>query len=160
MRWKFNIVDVMVLLIIGALIVFGAYKLFFVNTAVAQQNGEIEYQLLVEKVRKPTVEAFREGDTVRETQSNAALGKIVKKEVMPYKEAVPTADGRLVLAEVPEKYDVLLTLRSPAVVSENNVMVGSVEIKIGASLKVKTTLASSTGIIYGAKIIKGERSPG
>lgn len=154
MKGKFNVVDVLVALVVLALIVLGAYKLFFVNRGVAEQNGEIEYQILVEKVRIPTAEAFVEGQVVRDVQSNTVLGKIVKREISPAKEAVPTADGRLVLAEVPEKYNVLLTLSSRAVVSENNVMVGSVEVKIGAQVKIKTNLASSTGVIYGLKVIR------
>ncbi|MGQ9825107.1 MAG: DUF4330 domain-containing protein [Desulfotomaculales bacterium] len=154
LKGKFNVVDVLVALVVLALIVLGAYKLFFVNRGVAEQNGEIEYQILVEKVRIPTAEAFVEGQVVRDVQSNTVLGKIVKREISPAKEAVPTADGRLVLAEVPEKYNVLLTLSSRAVVSENNVMVGSVEVKIGAQVKIKTNLASSTGVIYGLKVIR------
>ena len=152
MKAKFNAVDVLVILVILALLAFGGYKLFFVNRGVAAQNGEIEYQILVEKVRIPTAEAFQEGQTVRDVQNNTVLGRIVKKEVTPYQEAVPTADGRMVLAAVPEKYNVLLTLRSGAVVSENNVMVGSVEVKIGAQVKIKTNLASSTGVIYGLAV--------
>lgn len=149
---RFNLVDLLVALVILALLALGAYKLFFVNRSVAEQNGEIEYQILVEKVRIPTAQAFQEGQTVKDAQSNTVLGSIVKKEVTPAKEAVPTADGRMVLAEVPEKYNVLLTLRSRAVVSENNVMVGSVEIKIGAQVKIKTSLASSSGVIYSLKV--------
>lgn len=149
---QFNVVDALVILIIFALLAFGGYKLFFVNRGVAEQNGEIEYQILVEKVRTPTAEAFHEGQVVRDVQSNVALGKIIKKEVSPSQEAVPTADGRMVLATVPEKYNVLLTLRSRAVISENNIMVGSVEIKIGAPVKIKTNLASSTGVIYGLTV--------
>lgn len=150
---RFNLVDLLVALVILALLALGAYKLFFVNRAVAEQNGEIEYQILVEKVRIPTAQAFQEGQTVKDAQSNTVLGSIVKKEVTSAREEVPTADGRVVLAEIPEKYNVLLTLRSRAVVSENNVMVGSVEIKIGAQVKIKTSLASSSGVIYSLKVI-------
>jgi|GEM_PF-4204008 len=149
MAKRFNIIDVLILCFLLGVILVGAYKLFFVNKAVTVQNSEIEYQILIEEVRKPTVEAFQEGQAVKEAKSNTNLGKIVKKEVLPCQKEVPTADGRIVLAPAPGKFNVLLTLRSPAVVSDQNIMIDSVEVKIGTRVRVKTRLAASSGVIYG-----------
>ncbi|MCG9966452.1 DUF4330 domain-containing protein [Pelotomaculum terephthalicicum JT] len=150
---KFNFVDIIIIGLILALFAAGVYKLAFVNRALALQNGHIEFKVYVEKVRIPTAESIKEGQAVRDVQTNIPLGNVVKKEVFPYQEAVPTLDGRVVLADVPEKYDVIITIESPAVVTDNTIMIGNKEIKIGAQINVKSNVFSVNGTIYGATIL-------
>ncbi len=149
---KFNFVDAIIVCLVLTLLAAGVYKLFFVNRGLAAQNGEIEFKVLIEEVRRPTVEGFKEGQTVRDVQTNILLGTIVHTEALPCKEAVPTLDGKIVLAEVPEKYNVLVTVRSPAIVTDSNITIGNKEIKTGAEISVKTNLVTSTGIIYGVTV--------
>lgn len=149
---KFNFVDVIIIGLIIALLAAGVYKLFIVNTTLATQNSNIEFKVLIEEVRLPTVESIKAGQPVRDVQTNIPLGNVVSKEVSPYKEAVPTLDGKVVLAEVPEKYDVIITINSPAVVTDNSIMIGNKEIKIGAPISVKSNVFSVTGIVYGATV--------
>ncbi len=149
---RFNFIDVMIIGLILALIAAGTYKLFFVNRGLAAQNGSIEFGVLVEKVRRPTVEGYQEGQTVRDVQSNIVLGKVIRNEPSPYKEAVPTLDGRVVLADVPELYNVIVTISSPAIITDNNITIGNKEIKTGAPISIKTNTVSSTGIVYGVTV--------
>ncbi len=149
---KFNFVDVVIIGIILALIAAGTYKLFFVNRGLAAQNGNIEFSVLVEKVRQPTVEGYKEGQTVRDVQTNIVLGTIIHNEPSPHKKAVPTLDGRVVQADVPELYDIIVTISSPAIVTDNNITIGNKEIKTGAPISIKTNTASSTGIVYGVTV--------
>lgn len=148
----FNFVDVIIIGLVIALLAAGVYKLFIVNTTLAIQNNNIEFKVLVEEVRYPTVESIKAGQAVRDVQTNIPLGNVVSKEVSPYKEAVPTLDGKVVLAEVPDKYDVIITIASPAVVTDNSIMIGNKEIKIGAQISVKSNVFSVTGIVYGATV--------
>jgi len=149
---KFNFVDVIIICVILALLAAGVYKLLIVNRALALQNSHVEFKVLVEKVRLPSVESIKEGQPVRDVQTNIPLGNVISKEVSPYKEAVPTLDGRVVLAEVPEKYNVIITIESPAIVTDNSIMIGNKEIKIGAQISVKSNVFSLTGIVYGATV--------
>lgn len=151
-KGRFNFVDVIIIGLILALVAAGSYKLFFVNKGLAAQNGVIEFKVLVEKVRIPTVEGLKEGHTVRDVQSNIVLGTVAGYEVSPYKQAVPTLDGRVVLADVPEQYTVLVTVRSPAIVTDNNITIGNKEIKTGAPISIKTNVVSTTGIVYGVTV--------
>lgn len=149
---RFNLVDAAVVALVLALAAAGVYKFFFVNRGLALQNAVIEYKVLIENVRYPTVEGAKEGQTVKDVQTNAVIGTLVAKETSPYRQAVPTLDGRVVLAEVPEKYNLLLTIRSPAVVTENNITIGNKEIKIGAQIQVKTNVISCTGTVFGVEV--------
>ncbi|MDD2443489.1 MAG: DUF4330 domain-containing protein [Desulfotomaculaceae bacterium] len=149
---KFNFVDVFIIGLILALIAAGTYKLFFVNRGLAAQNGNIEFSVLVEKVRQPTVEGYKEGQIVRDVQTNIVLGKVIHNQPSPYKQAVPTLDGRVVLADVPELYNAIVTISSPAIVTDNNITIGNKEIKTGAPIQIKTNTVSSTGIVYGVTV--------
>jgi len=149
---KFNFVDIIIITLILALVTAGVYKLFFVNRGLAKQNSMIEYKVLVENVRTPTVESIKDGQTVRDVQTNIVMGTITGKEISPYKQAVPTLDGRVVQADVPEKYNVIITVSSPAIVTDNNIMIGNKEIKIGAPVSIKSNIFSVTGIIYGVTV--------
>ncbi|OPX88055.1 MAG: hypothetical protein A4E53_02212 [Pelotomaculum sp. PtaB.Bin104] len=151
-KTKFNFVDFIIIALIVSLLAAGAYKLFFVNRGLTEQNGLIEYKVLVENVRFPTVEGIIEGQPIREVQTNIVMGTVIKKEVSPYKQTVPTLDGRVVLAEVPEKYNVIITIGSPAIVTENNIMIGNKEIKIGGPISIKSNIFSVTGIFYGVTV--------
>ncbi len=148
----FNFVDAIIVCLVVTLLAAGVYKLFFVNRGLAAQNGEIEFKVLIEEVRQPTVEGFQEGLTVRDVDTNILLGTIVNTEVLPYQEAVPTLDGKIVLADVPEKYNVIVTAHAPAIITDNNITIGNKEIKTGAEISVKTNLVTSSGIIYGVTI--------
>jgi len=150
---RLNIIDILVAAVILGLIALGAYKLFFVNPTFEAQNGLIEYQVLIENVRRPTVDSFSPNQRVRELQTNIELGTIVAKDFTPHKEPVPTLDGRIVLAEVPERYDLLVTIQSPAAVGESNITIGNREIKVGDKLSIKTSAAASSGVIYQVKVI-------
>lgn len=149
---KFNFVDFIIITLLVALLAAGAYKLFFVNRGLAEQNGFIEYDVFIEKVRMPTVEGIIKGQPVRDVQTNIEMGTIIKKEVSPYQEAVPTLDGRIVMADVPEKYNVIITIGSPAIITENNIMIGNKEIKTGGPISIKSNIFSVTGIFYGITI--------
>ena len=151
---RFNIIDALIIVMILALAVGGYYKVFVTNKQLMQQEQQIEYQILISEVRQPTVDAYQNGQQVQDLKSNSMLGTIIGKEVSKAKEAVPTSDGRLVQAEIPEKYDVLLTLQAPAVITANNIMVSNKEVKIGQKMDIKTVSAASVGVVYGLKVLK------
>mgnify|MGYP003773995063 CR=1 FL=1 len=151
-KLRFNLVDLLIMTILLALIAAGLYKFFFVNQVLQAQNGTIEFQVLLEKIRTPTIEGFKEGQKVRELQTNIELGTVVSTQPLPFREPVATHDGRIVLAEVPEKYDLIVTIQTPAVITETNITVGNKEIKTGDRISIKSNIAASTGVVYGVKV--------
>lgn len=155
-KGKFNFIDILIIALVLALLAAGVYKFFFVNKGLAAQNGVVEFKVLLEEIRMPTVEDFKVGQAVRDQQNNLVLGTIISKEISPYQEPVPTIDGRILAADVPDKYNLIVTVRSPAIVSDNNVMIGNREIKTGGEIKIKTNTAASAGIFYGVKIVEGQ----
>ena len=151
---RFNLFDVLIIVMILALAVGGYYKVFVTNKQLLQQEQQIEYQILISEVRQPTLDAYQNGQQVQDLKSNALLGTIIGKEVSKAKQAVPTSDGRLVQSEIPGKYDLLLTLQASAVVTANNIIVSNKEVKIGQKTDIKTARAASMGVVVGLKVLK------
>lgn len=151
-RPRFNFIDLVIVLVIFSLVGIGVYKLFLVNTSIAKQNGVVVFGVYVEEVRIPTVENIQQGQLVRDVQTNTPLGEIKSVEFFPFQEPVYTSDGNIVMADVPNKFDVVFYVESGAVINENSVMIGNKEIKTGGQLSIKSNVFSVTGVVYGVTI--------
>lgn len=149
---RVNIVDLTVLV----LVLFVAARLGLKSRLLRAVNPStvkpVEVVLVVEDVRQATVDAIQEGETVLNTKSNAALGKLVRKEVRPAQKEVATADGRLVLAESPFKKDVYLTVRGEGQVTSNVILLGGAEMRVGASVPVKGLKFSVNSTVLDVKV--------
>jgi hypothetical protein len=137
-----NLVDGVVLLIVLALVAAGAYKVMALRSGPVRQPRMIEVTLLAPEVRQATVDVVREGAQVWEHDSSASFGTVARVQALPATKHTATADGRWVLAELPERYDLLVTLRVPALVSDAAISVGRMETRIGTKVIIKTALYS------------------
>jgi len=146
-RPRFTVIDALIIIVILALIAAGLYKVFSVKKETVSPNADIEYVVTLDAIRLPTVHNLNVGEAVRDTKTNAALGKIVHKESSPYTQAVPTLAGKIVQAEVPGKYSLTLTIRARAVVTPNNITVGGRELRIGGQVSLRTNIVFSTGFV-------------
>lgn len=151
---KLNIIDALVIFVIIMIVAAGAYKFLRVNPQVAAQEKMMEITIKVEGVRQPTVDIMHEGDQVQEYDSNLPYGEIIKKEVMPATDIIETADGRFVEAEIPNKYDMMLTFAVQGTVNNNSITVASKEMRIGGKLVIKTNIYAVNGKIFNIKIIE------
>lgn len=137
-----NLVDAVVVLLVLALAGAGAYKVMALRAGPVRTPRTVELTLLAPEVRQATVAVVQEGARVWEHDSSAPFGVIARVEVRPATEHLATPDGRWVLAELPERYDLLVTLRVPALVSEEAITVGRMETRIGTRLIIKTAVFS------------------
>lgn len=116
---KISIIDIGVLLLIAALL-GGAYFKFFVvdKDNNAAKYDTLEYKILVEEVRKQSVDAIEIGADIYHVKTDTPMGKIVNKEVLPATDQLTKADGTVVIAEKPGKFNVLVTIQVPGVESK------------------------------------------
>lgn len=147
---KFNIVDIVIVALVLLVLAGGTYKYMFQRPEAAGPQKTIEYVLAFEGVRQPTIDAVTDGLQIRH-KDGTVLGNVLNKEVKPLMEAVPTADGRLVEATVPGKYSMLLTLRSPATVTDTTIMIGTKEILVGTEVPVRSKTFQSNGVVFYVK---------
>lgn len=113
---RISIIDIGVLLLIAAL--FGGiyYKFFMVDkNNNAAKFDTLEYKILVEEVRQQSVDAIEIGADIYDVKTDSFMGKIVSKEVLPATDQLTKADGTVVIAEKPERFNILVTIQVPGV---------------------------------------------
>lgn len=149
---KLNIIDLLIVLIIFAGIFGINYKLGFIKQIGAGDSQKrAEVKLWVKNIAPYTVDAISEGDAVKEVKSNTVIGKIIKKEVRPTKDVGTDASGKWVISEVPERYDVFITLETSTSTVNQDIKLGSKEAKVGAGLDVKGPKFQVTSYVIGVE---------
>lgn len=143
-----NIIDLLVIVII-VLLVAGGYKRA-VKTKPEMVTKDKDALVVVEipEVRKATVDAIDVGDELYHYDKGEYFGKIIDKKVENYKEPVESGDGRWILSEVPEKYNVILTVEGSAVETPNFIKIGGEEIRVGTQFKMKSKKVAFMGTIF------------
>ncbi len=117
---KVSIIDIGVLLLIIALMGGVYYKFFMVDkNQNAAKFDTLEYKILVEEVRQQSIDAIEIGADIYDVKTDSHMGKIMSKEVLPATDQLTKADGTVVIAEKPERYNVLVTIRVPGVETKN-----------------------------------------
>lgn len=140
-----NIIDLLVILLIVAVV--GRFTLMQKQKSAGAVTKNIEIVVHVKGVRDATCDVVKVGDVVKETKTNAVLGKITNVEVVPSETLVETADGRIVVAPNPVYKDMYITLQGLGSAGENAIVLGSNEIRVGTTLQLKTNMYSVTSTV-------------
>lgn len=135
-----NPLDLLVILLIVALAA-GAYYKFKVSdkTSTNVAMTPVTYTVEIKKVRNYVFENVKEGDLLYDKTSGNCIGTITKIDGGPAKEPVNMTDGTMVMAEVENRYDVLLTVEAEAVVNDSGHFVNKTYELVCNSLKKFTT---------------------
>ncbi len=147
---KISIVDILVVLAV-AVMAFGVYTRFFVgNEKVETASSHIEYKLKVQGVRMGTVEALDEyKGKIYDTETKEYLGDIVSVEYSDAKTAHAVTNGQLRETTLPDKYDVMLTVRVDGSINDMGYYTANNQaLAAGSSYVFESKAAKSTGRIY------------
>ncbi|KGG80517.1 hypothetical protein Y919_05630 [Caloranaerobacter azorensis H53214] len=147
-----NIIDLTVLLIFVLLIVGGGYKLSKSKPNVVAEGQKVLVKLEISNVRKPTVDGIEEGAILYHYDRGQVFGKIVEKKVKNFKEAVTTSDGKIVMADVPGKYVIDLTVEADAVITDQVIIVGGEHTRIGTQFRLKNKNVAVFATVLGIEI--------
>jgi len=149
--------DLLVLLLV-LVVAFAGYKYLGakanggVGNDVSNQN--VEVQLYLSGVRNVTSDNLKIGDVVKVVETNKVLGTIVDKAVSNKKIDSVDGNGNYVESEVPNKFDVILTVEGEASITTEDVTMGNKIIKIGNLMRVKTQIVETTPVIYGIDVVE------
>jgi len=146
---RINIIDLVAALAVIALLAFVGYKLNVVNPRIAPPPTPYRLTLLVEGVRQITIDELKVGTPVKAFDANVDLGTISAVDVRPAVEQVETADGRIVNAQVPGRFDVLLSIDTEAVITDWSVRIANTDMRIGRDFTVAGQRFLVKGIIFG-----------
>lgn len=145
---KLNIIDLLIVLLIAA-VGTGAYVMFFGRSGGAvQENGKILYDFEITNVSKDFVDAINPGDPIRDSTRGNDLGTVVSKA---YRKATmlneDLINGKYVIADVPNAYDVVITIEANANITPTNVIVGGAEVKVGKKFFIKGKGYANQGFV-------------
>ena len=145
---KINIIDIGIILIL-ILFIVGLSIRFSGTEAISPVNNttQLEYTVIIENIRDYTVEALKKSNILTEQKTGAVIGEVLSMETKSYFEEVKGTDGKLYLAEVPNRYSCTLVLKSPVQ-----------EISAGKSFKLSTKYAQTTGTIVKVLEIPSENA--
>ena len=119
---KVSIVDIAVVAVILLAIVAGYLRFSGTNTATVSNNTEFYYTITAKNIRETNKNlleqsigtAFRLGG-----KGNSSMGELIDVESADAEASITKTNGEIVMAQIPEKYDVTLTLKVVGNVNEN-----------------------------------------
>ncbi len=150
---KINILDLFVVILIVVLALGTYYKFTSPKTSIAGGDSNIEFVLKVRQVSDFTEKYYEVGDTVYDTKTGQNLGVITNVETTVSKDVIETVQGEAVLAEVPHKIDVYLTVNAQGLETEKSYLIdGAYELKRGSGIALKTKNVQVSSFVYDIKV--------
>ena len=151
---KFNIIDICVVIVLVVAAIGISAR--FMSTAAKNAREKVKFSYVVEidGVRQYTVDALNKKGKVIDLKGKSEIGEIKNIRSQPMKTQSFMSDGRMVFAEVPEKYTVLVEIEGEGKESDNSYFVGNdVELSVGSTMSMTTKYANSTGKVKSIDII-------
>lgn len=153
MKRKFNWIDIAIICILVAIFYVGySFVLKPSGTSVEKVPVEITYR--VEGVLMESVNGIEIGDIFKDKDTNQVIGEVVAKEVTDAYELVETGDGRIVKSRRPNRYDVYITIRGDAIITDDYIRMGGRDMRIEGTVFLKSTLSSVKSIITDINILE------
>ena len=163
-RPRFNLFDVVIILL--ALAVVGAALLLrdrSMGADTTRRTVPVRYTVELARAPKDMVNQMRVGEDIYRSTDSAYMGKIVDVRSVPHmeNEYLPEA-GRYVSYEVPESYDIYVTVEGQAYWNGKDIFVEDVSPKICGEMFVKGKGFARLGYVcgidpMGAQIAQGDR---
>lgn len=147
-----NYLDLIVLLIVLLL----AGKFFILDNdenskdfLKTQSDKEILLTYYVEGVKDISVSSVKEGDLFRDVETKNVLGEVMKVEVSQNKIQTSDRDGNVIYSEVPDRYDIMITLKCRGNISQKDIKVSNVDVQIGRSMLIESKLIRFMSVVHG-----------
>ena len=149
---KISIIDVFAI-IVALIFVFGIlYRFHSAPSKSARENVKLQYVVKVYGVREYSVDAISKMGIVIDPEQKCKMGEIVDVSYIPEIWEQFDVDGNIVYAEVPNKYDVEVTILSDGRETENGYYVGNeTKLSVGSTINLVTKYANSSGTVKSIK---------
>ncbi len=151
---KVSIIDLFVIIVLAAAVIGISAR--FVSGAAKNAKEKVKFSYVVEidGVRDYTINALNKKGKVIDLKGKSVIGEIKNVTFQQMKTQSFTSDGRMVFAEVPERYTVLVEIEGEGKESDNSYFVGNdVELSVGTTMSMTTKYANSSGKVKSIEII-------
>ena len=153
-RFKINIVDVILVLVV-ALVIGAAYMKFNKYNVKTENSSQetIVYNISIYNVRDYSADAYKSGDAIFDSLTGVNIGVIEDVAMVDAVTYETSENGKLVKVTNPYKKDVVLTVKTPGTVESNAYYANkSIELKVNSQKTVETKYAKTTGTISSINI--------
>lgn len=152
---RINIIDLIIILLI-IVVAVGGYMFFFGRSEKkVLESSKVVYDFEITNVNMDFIDAINPGDPIRDNVRGNELGtvasKVSRKATMLNEDLI---NGRYVIADVPDAYDVVITIEGNANVTPANIIVGGAEIKVGKKFSVKGKGYANQGFVTRVTLIE------
>ena len=133
---KVNVVDILVLLVIVAVVVFAVVRF----TSAGSEKLPLKVTYTVEAVREATVEAIQRSVPINASVSDeggTVLGRVDRVDVRPTKVEYMTPEGELKAFDSPIFNDVEIVVRGEGSRSGDTLRIGSVPMVVGRKVTLR-----------------------
>ncbi|MEE0970705.1 MAG: DUF4330 domain-containing protein [Clostridia bacterium] len=146
----FNGMDLFIILVLALIIAAAVFVLrgFSRTGAGAEESNKRDVELTLEfrKLSGSVIGYIKEGDHVKDPNTKQDIGIVVSVQSVPYSEiAYNHNDGSVYMAENPDLYDLLITLRTDAAVTDKGYHTGGTNFLVGKSCSVWSQGFAGTG---------------
>jgi len=151
---KVNIVDVIVLVVIVAIVVFAAVRL---TGGGAVATVPVKVTFLDKRVDQSFVPGAEAKQTIRDTAGNV-IGEVQSVDVVPSVEELVTPDGQLKTFTSSTREDVTYVVLCQGTVTDSTAHIGSLAARVGTDVRLvgpgyeaQTTISA---VVWGAEALK------
>ncbi len=141
-----NIIDLLVLILIVGLVIFGAKRFTSAGPVGSSNQGEGYLTFEISDIRQIAVDTMKVGDPVYEYDKGTYIGEIVDIRAEEYKQPIEYR-GRYVLATMPEKYRVYLKVKSNIHQDDRAYSVNGQDLVFGVQYRLKNKEFSAFGVL-------------
>ena len=152
---KLNIIDLVIVIAVIALLVATVVK-FRTSDTYLSKGRTLEYTMLVENVRQPTVDAINQANALIDYESKKEIGNITDVEVSGASELELMNDGKYKEVKFKDKFDVLLTVSTTGTETQDNFYTSSgKKIVVGDEIKINNGYVGTVAIVKSVRSIEG-----
>jgi hypothetical protein len=151
---KVNIVDLVVLVVIAAIVVFAAVRL---TGGGAVESVPVKVTFVEFKVEQALVAGLQAKGTVRDAAGNV-IGEVQSVQVTPSTEELLTPEGEFKAFPSPTKSTVTFVVLGQGTVTDSTAHIGRLAARVGAEVRLigpgyeaQTTIAN---VVWGAEALK------
>ena len=147
-KGKFNIIDILVILLIIAVVAGIVVRFGSSVTTAVKSDEEFEYVVKVESVRQYTVDALNKKGKITDKKSEIDLGEIISVETEPSKFLSEKSNGEMVYASQPDRFTAYITIKTKGKESDNSyITADSNELSVGRVTEIISKYVHTSGKI-------------
>ena len=164
---KISIVDIFVILVVLVMCVgaFFTYQKISNRDILTENTGlipssvsdSLEVTLRISDVRQMTVDNIQKDDEVFFEDTGKYFGTVTSVKTEPASKLIYDNKGNAIEAEIPGKYDVLVTMTVPGSrLDQGYYNQDNIRLVYGSEVKIKTLSIMTTPVIENIRVLSGE----